>query len=150
MTIHNIAPALRMESFSRLHKTHQGLAFQIINNQKEADGKRGFRLATALAIIPLVLAVGCTCGRDIRSAQRVATVEVAAQDSPKGYVEFYSTAHKSPIPILLVGDPERPLGAIGLANGDKYSYSRHGMIVGEKLRGGPAARRSHVQDRARR
>lgn len=90
----------------------------------------------ALAIVPLLLAVGCTCGRDIRHAQRVATVDSLAQDAQKGYVEFSSTAHDAPFPVFLMDNPESPevLGAIGLNSGDKYSYSRHGMIMAEKLR----------------
>jgi hypothetical protein len=129
-----------MESFSRLHKTHQGLASQTINHQNEADRKEGFRLKV-LAIIPLVLAIGtcATFARDIRHAQPVATLDVAPQDSQKGYVEFYSTAHSAPnapISIYLEDDQQglRPLAAIGLNHGDSYSYSRHGMIMGEKLR----------------
>jgi hypothetical protein len=135
MRIRNMAPALRMESFGRLHKTHQGLASQTINNQNAVDRKRGFRLATALAIIPLMIATGCS-SLDIRHAETVATADVADKGAPKGYVEFYSTAHDAPVPILLDDDPEnaRPLGAIGLKRGDKYSHSRYGIIMGEKLR----------------
>jgi hypothetical protein len=125
-----------MESFGRLDKTHQGLASQTIHHQNEADRKGGFRLATALAIIPLVLAAGCTCGRDVRQAQQVATVDAAPQEAQKGYVEFYSTAHNAPIPIFLETDPAKPqsLAAIGVNHDDKYSHARHGMIMGEKLR----------------
>src|SRR5262245_1629052 len=120
MTIHSIAPALRMESFGRLHKTRQGLASQTINHQDEADRRGGFRLATTLAIIPLVLAAGCTCGRDVRHAQQVASVDTAPQEARKGYVEFYSTSHNAPIPIFLETDPAKPqsLAAIGINHDD--------------------------------
>lgn len=125
-----------MESSSRLHKTHQGLASQTINHQNEAARKGGFRLAAALAIIPLMLAAGCTSGRDVRQAQQVATVDVAPQEAQKGYVEFYSTGHNAPIPIHLETNPEKPqsLAVIGVNQGDKYSHARHGMVMGEKLR----------------
>jgi hypothetical protein len=84
----------------------------------------------------LLLVAGCTCGRDVRHAKPVAVVDNIPQDGQKGHVEFVSTHHNAPFPIFLIDDPARPvlLGAIGLHHGDKYSYSRHGTEMGEKLR----------------
>jgi hypothetical protein len=84
----------------------------------------------------LLLAAGCTCGRDVRHAKPVAVVDNIPQDGQKGYVEFVSTHHNAPFPIFLIDDPARPelLGAIGLNHDDKYSYSRHDTEMAEKLR----------------
>jgi hypothetical protein len=80
--------------------------------------------------------LGCSTGRQVRTAGSLHVVDTAPAQPSKGYVEFYSVATNAVVPIYLLDDQRhaRLLGATGLHKGDHYSFQRHETIVAEKLR----------------
>ena len=139
MTTRKITAPSGTDSIRGPQKNSQGWAFQTVNRHNERQRRQGFKWLTLCAVLPLLLALGCASGNDIRQAEKVAVVDVS-QDAQKGYVEFYSTSHTAPFPIFLVDDLANPrtLGGIGVNSGDDYSYARHGTSLADRLRVGLA------------
>jgi hypothetical protein len=97
--------------------------------------KKAIPFLTVLLGTVVLLGSGCALSRPVGTASEVGLIDTLANDSAKGYVEFFTRSANGPVPIYLVDEQKNShlLAAVGLNAGDKY-YRREGMKVSERLR----------------
>lgn len=83
----------------------------------------------------VLLSSGCAIRRPVSTASELGLIDTLAEDSARGYAEFFTRSANGPVPIYLVDEQKNShlLAAVGLNAGDKY-YRREGMKVSERLR----------------